>query len=163
MEYILIGRIVNTFGIKGELKVKVFTDFPEERFKKGTTVYLGKDKLPFVCNAYKIHKGFMIISFKDNEDINLVEKYKTYDIYKSSDDIKPLKDNYYFRDLIDLDVFVNDNKIGIVTNMEEGVRCNYLRVKTQEKEVLVPYIDEFIEEVNLKEKYIKVKAIEGLL
>lgn len=163
MEYILIGKIVNTFGIKGELKVKVFTGFPEERFKKNTKVYLGVEKIPFICNSFKFHKGFMILSFKDNEDINLVEKYKNFDIYKSSDDIKPLKDNYYFRDLEGLDVIVDGEIEARVLNMEEGVTCNYLRVLKDDKEVLIPYLDQFIEEVNLDSHYIKIKKMEGLL
>ena len=75
MDYVLIGKIINTFGIRGELKVNSYTDFAKERFKKGSTVYVGEKHLPFTVKGYREHKGFLLVSFKDHEDINLVEKY----------------------------------------------------------------------------------------
>ena len=87
MEFVCIGKIVNTFGLKGELKVAYSTDFVSERFKKGSIVYLGEEKAPFVVKSYRLHKGFLLVVFNDNEDINLVEKYKNLYIYKSKDDI----------------------------------------------------------------------------
>lgn len=164
MEYTKIGKIVNTFGIKGELKVDCFTDFIDERFKKDSFVYVGEDKLPFVMKSHKIHKGFLLIQFKDNEDINLVEKYKNMYIYKSKDDIKPLeKGQYYFSDLKGLNIYIGDEVIGTVLRVEEGIACNYLRVTVNGNEKLIPYIPAFIENVNLQEKKIVIKNIEGLL
>lgn len=163
MEFVRIGKIVNTFGIKGELKVDSYTDFENERFKKDTTVYVGEDKIPFVMKSYKMHKGFLLIQFKNNEDINLVEKYKNMYVYKSSDDIKPLEDGYYFSDLKDLDVYVQDQLVGKVIRVEEGIRNNYLRVNVDGKEKLVPFIPAFIEKVELENRKIIVKKVDGLL
>ena len=83
MEYVNIGKIVNTFGIRGELKVASNTDFVDERFRKGSTVYIGEEHIPFTVANHREHKGFLLVSFKDHEDINLVEKYKNMMIYKS--------------------------------------------------------------------------------
>lgn len=164
MEYIKIGKIINTFGIKGELKVDCYTDFIDERFRKDTTVYIGEDKLPFVMKNHKIHKGFLLIQFKDNEDINLVEKYKNMYIYKSKDDIKPLEDGqYYFSDLKDLNVYVNEKCIGKVLRVESGISSNYLRILTNNEEKLVPYLPAFIIKVDLNERKIEINNIEGLL
>lgn len=164
MEYVKIGKIVNTFGIKGELKVDCFTDFIDERFKKDSTVYIGENKIPFVMKNHKMHKGFLIIQFIDNEDINLVEKYKNMYIFKSKDDIKPLdKGEYYFSDLKDLDVYVNDKLVGKVIRVESGISSNYLRISIDQKEKLVPYLPAFIENVDLNEHKIEIKDIEGLL
>lgn len=163
MEFVRIGKIVNTFGIKGELKVDSYTDFESERFKKDTTVYVGEDKIPFVMKNYKMHKGFLLIQFKNNEDINLVEKYKNMYVYKSSDDIKPLEDGYYFSDLKDLDVYVQEQLAGKVIRVEEGIRNNYLRVNVDGKEKLVPFIPAFIEKVELENRKIIVKKVDGLL
>lgn len=164
MEFIKIGKIVNTFGIKGQLKVDSYTDFIDERFKNGSTVYVGEEKLAFVVNKHQMHKGFLLIQFKDYEDINLVEKYKNKDIYKSTDDIKPLGNGeYYFRDLKDLDVYVNENKIGKVIEVEKGISSNYLRVLVDNKEKLVPYVKAFIKNVDLDNNKIEINSIEGLL
>jgi len=166
MEYVTIGKILNTFGIKGELKVDVYTDFPEDRFQKGSTVYVGDDYLPFKVASHREHKGFMLLLLEDNEDINLVEKFKGMYLYKSKDDIKPLQDGqYYFSDLKDLDVYADDEKIGKVLNVESGLRNNNLRVLKAEdnKEYLIPFIPVFIKKVDLEERRIDINRIEGLI
>ena len=166
MEYVLIGKILNTFGIKGELKVASYTDFDDERFKKNTKVYVGDKYLEFTVKSYRNHKGFILLTFKDHEDINLVEKYKNCLIYKSSKDIKPLKKGeYYFSDLKDLDVYVNDKLVGKVLKVEEGIKHNNLRVikNDDNKEYLVPFIPVFILNVDLDNKRIDVLEMEGLL
>lgn len=164
MEFVKIGKIINTFGIRGELKVDIYTDFVDERYKKGSTVYIGDDKLAFVMDSYRVHKGFLLIKFKDIDDINLVEKYKNMFIFKSSDDIKPLKDGYYFSDLKGLDVYDDDDKfIGKVLYVQEGIKNNNLRVKVNDKEVLIPFIPVFIKSVSLDEKKIVINNIEGLV
>ncbi|MBR3264993.1 MAG: ribosome maturation factor RimM [Erysipelotrichaceae bacterium] len=166
MEYVVIGKIVNTFGIKGELKVYSYTDFVKERFKKGSKVYLSEKYLPFEVNSCREHKGFLLVSFKDHEDINLIEKYKNMLIYKAKEDIKPLKKGeYYFSDLRDLEVYVEGEKIGRVKIVEEGIRSNNLRIVkyADEKEYLVPFLDVFIEKVDLENKRIDIVKMEGLL
>ena len=166
MEYVNIGKIVNTFGIRGELKVASNTDFVDERFKKGSTVYIGEEHFPFTVANHREHKGFLLVSFKDHEDINLVEKYKNMMIYKSKDDIKPLKKGeYYFSDLRDLDVCVEGVRVGKVLLVEEGIKHNYLRILKDEdhKEHLVPFLDVFVKNVDLEEKRIDIVKMEGLL
>lgn len=166
MEFVVIGKIVNTFGIKGELKIASYTDFEKDRFKKDSTVYIGEDYLPFTVKSYRIHKGFLLLTLKDNEDINLVEKYKNKLIYKNKEDIPPLKKGeYYFSELRDLDVYVDNEKIGKVLRVEEAIQANNLRILKDEdkKEYLVPFLDVFIEKVDLDNKAIHIKKMEGLL
>ena len=166
MEYVVIGKILNTFGIKGELKADAYTDFVEERFKKDSTVYIGEEHVPFVMRSYRQHKGFYLLSFKDVDDINLVEKYKGMLLYKAKSDIPKLKEGeYYFSDLKDLDVYVDDKKIGKVLQVEEGIAANNLRILKDEdrKEYLVPFLPVFIRNVDLDEKRIDIIQMEGLL
>lgn len=166
MEYVTIGKILNTFGIKGELKVDVYTDFPEDRFQKGSTVYIGDEYLAFKVAAYREHKGFMLLLLEGNEDINLVEKFKGMYLYKAKGDIKPLQEGqYYFSDLKDLNVFIDDKKIGRVLRVEEGLKNNNLRVLKDEdgKEYLIPFIPVFIKKVDLDKERIDINWIEGLI
>lgn len=166
MEFVEIGKILNTFGIKGELKVASNSDFVEERYKKGSLVYVGEQHIPFKVKSLRTHKGFLLVLFEDNEDINLVEKYKNMFIYKSKDDIKPLKDGeYYFSDLRDLDVYVDNKYVGKVLKVEEGISSNNLRILKQEdnKQYLVPFLPVFIKNVDLDNKRIDIVYMEGLL
>ena len=166
MEFVVIGKIINTHGIKGDLKIDSFTDFANDRFKKGSKVYLGEDKIEMTVSSFRSHQGYLLVSFKEFEDINLVEKYKNYLVYKSKDDIKPLKEgSYYFSDLRNLDVYVEDKLVGRVLRVEEGTRNNNLRILKNEdnKEYLVPFLPQFIENVNLDESRIDVVKMDGLL
>ena len=83
MEYVVIGKIVNTFGIKGELKVESHTDFLSERFKKNSTIYIGENHEALKVASYRMHKGFVMLSLVGLDNINLVLKYKDMYIYKS--------------------------------------------------------------------------------
>lgn len=164
MEYVFIGRIINTHGIKGELKVESHTDFPKDRFKKDSIVYLGKNHEPMKVKSFRQHQGFILLLFSDLEDINLVEKYKGLNLYKDVADIKPLKKGeYYFKDLKNLDIYVSDRCVGKVIKVEEGTRNNYLRVNVGKEEKLIPFIKPFILNVDLENKRIDVVEMEGLL
>ena len=166
MEFVVIGKIVNTFGIKGEVKVQSHTDFEQERFKTDSIVYIGEKHIPLTVKGYRNHKGFIMLSFKEYDNINQVLEYKDMYIYKSTDDILPLKEGeYYFKDLEDLDVFLNNKCIGKCLYVEEGKAYNFLRIKkNDDKEVLVPNLPVFIDNIRLVDKKIVLsKDAEGLL
>lgn len=169
MEYICIGKIVNTFGIKGELKIKSYSDFDAQRYHKGNTVYIRKDgrNLPFTVASFRTHKGFSMVSFKDHQDINLVEQYKDCDIYIDKESRAKLPEGEFYRsDLIGLAVFdEKDEKIGFVRDVEEtsGANNNLRIVMDDECEVLVPYVKAFIRNVDLENGRIIINRVEGLL
>lgn len=167
MEYILIGKLIKPFGIKGEVKVDIYTDFIEERFAPGSLVYLklGDEYQAMTVKKYRVHKDQLLLQFEGYEDINLIEKYHLVDIYKDQKDIKPLKEGeYFFRDLVGLDVILKNEVIGHVKELEAGVRSNFLRViKPDKKEVLIAYLPVFIDHVDLKERKIYLKDVEGII
>ena len=82
MNYFNVGKIVNTQGLQGEMRVLSVTDFAEERFKKGAELALFDEKDQFVQTvtiaSHRKHKNFDIIKFKDRYHINANEKYKCY-------------------------------------------------------------------------------------
>ena len=168
MEYIKIGKMINTHGIKGEIKIQSFSDFDAERYKKGNIVYLYIDKqyVPFTVHSYRVHKGYPLVSFEDHLDINKVECYKNCDIFIDASTRKKLKDGrYYVQDLIGLIVKdEQDQEIGTVLDVEEtlGAQKN-LRIKTKEKEALIPYVPSFVKKVDLEAHTIKIHVVEGLL
>ena len=169
MEYICIGKIVNTFGIKGELKIRSYSDFDAQRYKKGSTVYVFKDGkyLPFVTASYREHKGFALVAFKDHQDINLVEQYKECEVFVDRETRAKLKAGEYYRSEIEGLKAVDESgsPLGTVSAVEETMGANnYLRIAKEDgSEALIPYVPAFVKEVRLEEGVIVIHVMEGLL
>lgn len=166
MKYLEVGKIITTHGIKGEVKVSITTSSPLERFKKGNTLYglFDKEYKEIKIDTYRLHQGFALISFNGITNINDVLDYVGKTIYVNKDDLKELdQDNFYYDDLIGLDAYDNDEKIGEVVDVMEVPQGAILVIKTKEKEALVPFVSEFIEDVDLKGGKIFINPIEGLL
>ena len=163
-----IGKIINTHGIKGELKIISSTDFEEERFAVGNTVNIqfGKELVPMEVASFRRHKGCLLVAFKDLLNINFVEKYKGCVISVDSDELQKLdEDEVYFYQLLDCQVVdEEENELGKVVEIIETLAHHTLRVRNAEgKEVLIPYVDAFIVDVDVELKKIVVHVIEGLL
>lgn len=169
MEYICIGKIVNTHGVKGELKIQSYSDFDALRYKKGNIVYILEENsyLPFIVETYRKHKVNSLVSFKDHQNINLVEKYKNCDVYIEKDSRKPLKNGKYYRnEIVDLVAYdTNGKELGKVISVEEtkGAQNNIRIQKLDGNEFLVPFIPEFIRSVDLENHKIIIQMQEGLL
>lgn len=163
-EYIYLGSIVNTFGIKGELKVMTESDFIEERFSKGKKVYFkfGKEMQEHHATGFRVHKNNVLLQIDDIKDINLVEQYVGCDIYASAEDELDLEeDDYYIDDLVDLEVYNTlGDFIGIVTDVLEMPRGYLLEVKDGNKKVLIPFVEAFVKDIT--EDKIIIEEIEGL-
>lgn len=166
MDYVIIGKIINYFGLKGEVKVDNCSDFINDRYKVGSIVYIGKDYKAFTIRSFRIHKGYVMISFDNYPDLTSIENLglKQAYIYKAIKDIKPLKQGeYYFKDLVNLDVYVNDSKVGYIKEVEPGKAYNFLRVIKDNKEYLVPNIKQFVLNIDLSKNRIDIVDMEGLL
>ena len=167
MDYVIVGKIVNTRGLKGTLKVISNSSFIEERFKKGSKLYIdvnGELVLVEVLRSSKDPK-FVYVAFKDHEDINLVEKYKGFELKFPIKDLKPLEeDNYYYHELNGCEVFLNDKLVGTVVSVEENNKRDMIRIKNKEgKEHLVLFMKQFIKDVDVAGKKIYLNDVEGLL
>ncbi len=162
MKYVLIGKLVNTHGIKGEVRILSDFKYKDRVFIPGMKIYIGKDKICEVINSYRHHKIFDMIIMDGYNDINQVLKYKGDYVFVNKEDIK-LNDNEYLdEDIIGLNVYVNDKLLGIVKKIENHNGNELLVVLNNEKRYLIPYNFDIILSINLKEKKIIVKDIPGL-
>lgn len=167
-KYIRIGRMINTHGIKGEIKIRSYSDFDEQRYVKGNTVYMkvNEEMMPLTVKSYRVHKGFPLVSFEELKDINAVEKYRECELYITDDMREELDEGYYYDELEGLDAYDTEgNLLGTTIGIEEtnGAQDN-LRIETESgKTFLVPYIEEFIVEVDLDENRIVIAMQDGLL
>ncbi len=163
MEYIKIGVIANTHGLKGELKVKSFTDF--DRFEKGNSVYIkfNNEYLKVEVKSHRVHKGLDMVVFSGYEDINKVELYKGSEVYLHVEDRHELEeDEFYYDELIGLEVYYNDELIGKVTNIIDVPQGEILSVERKdEKDVLIPFENKFI--TSMDDTKIICENLEGLL
>ena len=160
MNLIKVGKITTTHGIKGE--VKIMGDNPCFRKDFPHALYLDLNPMIEVhIKQVKNQNGKLIIAFKEFNDIKKVEKYKGINILADKDTLDALDDNeYYIHDLIGLEVFnQNDQFRGVVKDVREYPQGFYLDLDYEGKTVLVPFIDEFIEDVA---DVIIIKEIEGL-
>ena len=167
MKYLEVGKIIATHAIKGEVKVSISSSKPEERFKKGNILYVldGKEYREIKIDSFRVHKGMALITFNNITNINDVLGYVGKTIYVSKESLKDLdKDNYYYDDLIGLIAYDKDNLIGEVVDVMEVPQGAILVIKKEnEKQVLVPFVSEFIEDVDLDNKKIYINPIEGLV
>ncbi|RKD34411.1 ribosome maturation factor RimM [Thermohalobacter berrensis] len=163
-DYIQIGKIVNTHGIKGELKVIPLTD-DIERFEKLDTIFIEKEEDEFQVKKVWYKKNFVILKLKGYNNINDVLKFKNRFILIHKDDAIELpEDSYFIFEIKGLDVYhINGEKIGkVVDVLQPGANDVYV-VKNGNKEYLIPAVKEFIKEINLEEGKIVIDPIEGMI
>ena len=162
-----VGQIVNTHGIKGEVKVKSNSDFTETRFQPGEvlTVKHNNNEIQLTVTSYRVHKGFHMLKFKDINNINEVEQYKGDFLYQERDheDIELAENEFYYSDIIGCTVFDDEETpIGRVINIFE-TGANDVWVVKGDKEYLIPYIADVVKVIDIENKTIHITPMEGLL
>lgn len=165
-DYLRVGVISSTHGIKGEAKVFPTTD-DVNRFKELKKVLLdtGKELIELEVEGVKFFKQMVILKFKGINDINDIEKFKGKDLLVSREDAVELEEGEYFiYDLIGSDVVTDeDEMLGSLSEiMTTGANDVYV-VKTPEgKEILIPSIKDCILDVDVQNKKILVHLLNGL-
>lgn len=166
-QYLRVGVISSTHGLKGEVKVFPTTDDPE-RFRKLKKVYLdtGKDYMPLKVTGVKFFKNQVILKFQEFQDINEIEKYRGKDLLIDREQAVPLAENENFIvDLIDMDVYdEEENRLGTLTDvLQTGANDVYVVETDEGKEILLPAIPSCILDVDVEAAKMIVRIPEGLL
>lgn len=162
MKKIEVGWIQNTHGIKGELKVRSSTDFPDIHFQVGKKLYLEESSLDLEIKSCRQQKNLYLLQFKNFENINLVKNWLNKKLFiDKKDQVVLPKGEYYRQELIGLEVIDEENKmIGYVVAVEETLGAqNNLRIQLENKQILFPYVKDFIWRVELEKKRIYVRKI----
>lgn len=165
-EYVEIGKIINTHGVRGHVKVMPFTDYPE-RFKKMKSVLLrlpGGQKTEYTITEVKYVKNTVLLKLQGVEDMNAAQLLKdSILVVERKDAVKLPKDTYYIFDLIGCQVYEQDECLGIVTDvLETGSNDVYVVKDENEKELLIPALGWVVLSVNIEEKKIQVQLPKGL-
>ncbi|MCI7242194.1 MAG: ribosome maturation factor RimM [Bacilli bacterium] len=163
MKFIRIGRIVNTHGIKGELKIISDFKYKDRIFKNGFPIYIGKEKNKEIINTYRVHKSFDMITLIGYTNINEVLKYKGDYVFINGDDLILAKEEFLDEDLIGFNVIYNGIPNLSVIGIEKYPSSKMLKVKTDDKYKLIPLSNGIIDNIDLEKKEILIKDIEGLI
>ena len=166
-QFLRVGVISSTPGIRGEVKVYPTTDDPE-RFLDLDEVILdtGREHKILEIEGVKFFKNQVILKFKGYDNINDIEKYLKKDLLVDREHAVELGENENFiADLIDMEVVTDEGKVlGTLTDVIETGANDVYAVKTPEgKEILLPAIRDCILDVNVDEKRMTVHVMEGLL
>lgn len=170
MEWFNVGKIVNTHGIRGEVRVLSRTDFPTERFAIGTKLGLfQKDaKKPIMVKiaSYRQHKNFELLTFEGYPNINDVEEFKDSYLRIAEHDLTELEeDAYYHHEILGCTVFTEEGReLGKITEiLETGANDVWEITPAAGKKHYIPYIEDVVKEIDVEEKKVIIEVMEGLL
>lgn len=171
-QYYLVGKIVNTQALRGEVRVMATTDFPEERFKIGATLAIfNGDKLveTVEVDSHRLHKNFNLLHFKGKDNINDVEKFKGFDLKvagteREADELD--ENEFYYDDIIGLEVYTTDEiylgKVREITSLPSNDVWAIQR-PNKGKDILIPYIEDIVLEIDLDDNRVVIDPMDGLI
>ncbi len=149
-ELIIVGKVINFFGIKGELKIKSDFDKLDRVFKVGNYILINNEELKITSVRY--HKNNILIRVNDINDINEVTKYIGYNVYFKKEDLNLESDEYILEDLLGTLVKDKDIILGEVIEVYTTNNTNYIKVKNKDKTFLIPLIDNYIDHFDKEAK-----------
>ncbi|MCX7746520.1 MAG: ribosome maturation factor RimM [Clostridia bacterium] len=166
-QYLEIGKIVNTHGIKGEVKVIPLTDDPT-RFEDLDTVLIEKNNslTKMEIQNVKYFKSFVILKFEGISDMNTAETLKDLFIkIDRKDAVKLPEGSYFVFDILNSEVFEeNGNRLGILTDiLETGSNDVYVVKNETGREILIPALKSVVKEISIEKKTMIVTLPEGLV
>lgn len=167
-KWLNVGKIVNTHGIRGEVRVISRTDFPEERYKIGNTLFVDMEskQVPVTIESHRKHKQFDLLTFEGFGNINDVEPFKGHLLKVPKEQQVSLEEGeFFYHDIIGCAVFtVEGEELGKVKEILSPGANDVWVVKRKGfgSDILIPYIPSVVKTVDLEAKKISIEPLEGL-
>lgn len=159
MKYVCIGKLVNTHGIKGEVKLLSNFEYKDKAFVVGMNFYIGEDKEKVTVNSYRHHKVFDMVTFKEYNYINDVLKFKNKLVYVLKPDLALDNNSILDRDYIGMNAYYEGVLVGKVNDIINNNGYKLMLIGTK----YVPFNKEFISSVSVTKNELILKNVEGLL
>ena len=165
-QYLRVGVISSTHGVRGEVKVYPTTDDPA-RFKKLKKVILdmGREQRELAIESVKFFKNMVILKFKGIDNINDIEKYKGCDLLVSRENAVPLEEGeFYLADIMGMPVIDEEEReLGVIREvLQTGANDVYIIQKKRGGEILLPAIPSCILDIDFENNRMKVHLMPGL-
>src|SRR5690625_1256471 len=162
-----IGKIVNTHGVKGEVRVIRITDFPE-RFNVGNTVYvkLNNELTALTITHHRTHKQFDLLRFAGYESLDDVQPLLKLTLHITEHQLTLLPEGeFYYHEIIGCKVVATDGQtIGVVDHiLAPGANDVWVVERENGRDALIPYIKDVVKQVDIDNKLITIELMEGLL
>lgn len=167
MDFYEVGKIINTHGIDGEVKVSLITDFPEQRFKPGQQLYLkNQPSRPLTVAQGRPFQQFWLVTFKEVQSLDQAKALQGQTLEVAASDQQQLPaGSYYYHEIIGCAALDADSlaKIGTVTDIESpGANDIWQITKSNGHSFWLPYIPACVKSVEPAKKRVLIKVMEGL-
>lgn len=161
MDKVYIGKVVNTHGIKGEIRILSDFLFKDKAFKVGSEIII--NNVLYKINSYRKHKQFDMVTLDGFNNINDVLFLMKLKVYKNVKDLN-LDDNEVLdEELVTFKVITEDKKCGIIKEVFYASSTNKILRVMFDKEILIPLNSPMVKKINKKDKAIEVELIEGMI
>ena len=162
LEFITIGQILAPWGIKGRLKVKAVTDFPQ-RFTPSSQVYINRQ--PMTVDSAEWRKGEAIIKLNAIDSIEDAQRLRGQPVEIHHSQLYPLPEGeYYHFQLVGLEVWTTQGELlGTITEVLTAESNDNYVVRGAKGEILIPAIEDVVKSIDLNKGRMLIEAIEGLL
>ncbi len=164
--FVTLGRLGRPHGLRGEIRMSVWTDAPEERLRVGAVVYLGERRIRAIVRSTRWNREILLIAFEEYPDRTAVEALRNQRVYLPADSLPPLdEDEVYAYRLLGLRVVTEEGKVlGTLREiLETGANDVYLVETPEGGEILLPDIAEVILKIDPEAGEMRVRLLEGLL
>lgn len=160
MKKIYVGKIVNTHGIKGELRILSDFDYKEKVFQVNNKLII--DDKEYFIKSHRIHKNYDMVTLNDYKDINEVLFLLKKKVYANSDEINLSEDEVLDEELINYTIKTIDNKQGKILEIFKASKDNKILRVLFDKEILIPVNSPMIKMIDKEKKEVLVELIEGM-
>jgi 16S rRNA processing protein RimM len=164
-EFLIVGRIIKPHGVRGDLAMKVITDYPE-RLPEIDTLYVGPAYEPYRVRRVRFHADGTLMLFEGIEDRDAAECLRGMMVYVHIDDAVPLEEGeYYLFQVIGSQVVTGDGQVlGTLTDLlETGANDVYVVTAPDGREILIPVIPEVVRHVDVNKKVVTIDLLDGLI
>ena len=164
-DLILVGRVARAHGNKGQVIVNPDTDFPDDRFVVGATLFVGTAGTPRRITSARFHQGRPVIGLEGIETMDDADRLAEAELKVPAATLAPLPERTYYRhELVGCEVQDTEGRlIGEVAAVEGSIGMSRLVINAPHGEVLIPLVDEICVEVAPSERRIRIKAPDGLI
>lgn len=159
MDYIYIGKLVNTHALKGEVRILSDFEFKAKVFKINGVLYVGNKKEKVLIKSYRRHKSFDMVTFEGMESINDVLRLKGLKVYVTKEELNLNDDEVLPEELLEMNVISNDKNYGKITEYRSDNGNKMIRVNNK----FIPYNKDFIIKIDKENKNIYYRDIEVFL
>jgi 16S rRNA processing protein RimM len=165
VEYLAVGLLRRPHGVKGDLLMEIYTDFPE-RLRPGVTLYVGETRAPLKIARVRPHNDGLIIGFAGLQNPEQAAAYRTHVAYVPVADRPPLPEGqYYHHQLLGLQIVTEAGEdLGVLDQiLETGANDVYVVLAPGKPELLLPAIPPVVRKIDLQARTMTVHLLDGLL